>query len=337
MATVQLSDLVVPEVYAGYMDIDSPEITAFYDSGVIAQNPMLDEHASGPSNVTTLPFWRDLDSDDEPNISSDNPADKSVPRKIGTGKQIAMVAYLNNSWSAMDLVKELAGDDPVQAILRKTNRYWRRQWQRRLVASAVGIYLDNAANDDGDMVYDISKPDAGAPGDTNKFGGAAAIRTILTMGDQLGEISAMAVHSVVYGKMLEDDLIEFIQPSDGPGQIPTYQGKLVLYDDGMPVEDDGNDNVIYTSIFYGNAVFGFGRGMPKVPVAVTRDETAGDGAGQEILHERHTWLLHPTGFAFDPQVPAKLSASLAELRSAAAWDRVVERKNVPMAFLRTNG
>ena len=64
---------------------------------------------------------------------------------------------------------------------------------------------------------------------------------------------------------------------------------------------------------------------------------SGNGAGEDVLHERRTWLLHPTGFAFDPQAVAGQSATLTELEQAAAWTRVIERKNVPMAFLRTNG
>ena len=311
MSTTTLSDVIVPEVYQGYMTINTPELTAFWGSGIVSRSPMLDAAARGPSNIVQVPFWKDLDATKEPNISTDNPANKSVPNKIEAGKQVGMNAYLNQSWSAMSLVKELAGSDPMGAIVGATNRYWSRQWQRRLISSCVGIFSCNVADNDGDMVYDISKADAGIPGDANKFGGQAFVRSLVTMGDALGAIQAIAVHSTIYGRMLENDQIEFVVPSGGTTRIPTYKDKIVIVDDGMPVEVDANDNTIFTSILY--------------------------GAGEDVLHERRTWLLHPTGFAFDPQAVAGQSATLTELEQAAAWTRVIERKNVPMAFLRTNG
>ena len=61
-----------------------------------------------------------------------------------------------------------------------------------------------------------------------------------------------------------------------------------------------------------------------------------DGAGVEELWTRKTWLLHPLGFQHTG-TPSKASFSLTELKAAAQWDRVVERKNVPFAALVTNG
>lgn len=343
MSTTRLGDVIVPEVYQGYMTLDGTELTRFFDSGIIVNNEVLNSRAAGPSQETNLPFWNDLDPDDTPDLSNDNPADKSTPTKLTSGKQMAQTAYLHKSWSTMSLVQHLAGSDPMQAILGMTNTYWARQFQRRLVSSCRGIYADNAANDDGDMAYDIAAP-SGTPGDSNKIGGTAAIRAEMTLGDAVGGIGAMAVHSTVFGRMRELDLIDFVQPSAESGLIaatpmgnPMYQGKQLIVDDGMPVEVDGNDNTIYTSIMFGAGAFGYGNGSPDVPVAVARDETSGNGAGQDVLHERRHLLVHPFGFAFDVEAVGGQSASLTELATAGAWNRVVDRKLVPMAFLRTNG
>jgi hypothetical protein len=335
MATTRLSDVIVPEIYQNYMNIQSPELVAFWQSGIVAENPLLTSLASGASGVVQIPFWKDLDSNAEPNLGSDDPSQKSTPGKIGTGKQIGLVAYLNNSWSTMDLTGQLAGSDPMMAISEATNRYWGRQFQRRLIAACLGIYYDNVASNAGDMVYDITAP--GAPGDANKFGGVAAIRTMTTLGDQMGGVSAIAMHSVVYGRALEQNLIQFIQPSELSPIIPTYQGKVVLLDDGMPVETVGS-NQVYTTILYGPGVFAYGNGAPLVPVETFRDPSSGNGAGQDTLFERRTFLLHPFGFAADASVVVSDGGpSLAELRGAGLWSRVVDRKNVAMAFLRTNG
>lgn len=337
----RLSDVIVPEVYQGYMSLEGTEVTRFFEGGIVVQNEVLDERARGASQETNLPFWNDLDADDEPNLSNDNPADKASPSKITAGKQMAQTAYLHKSWSAMNLVKQLAGSDPVQAILRLTNTYWARQFQRRLVASCVGIHADNVANDDSDMVYDITT--GGAPGDANKIGGVAAIRAEMTMGDAVGSIVAMGVHSTVFGRMRELDLIDWVMPSADTGLIaatpmgnPMYQGRQVLVDDGMPVELDGS-NLEYTTVMYGSGIFGYGAGAPDVPVEVDRDPSSGNGGGQDVLHERRHILLHPYGFAFNTEVVTGQSASIDELKLGTAWNRVVHRKLVPMAFLKTNG
>ena len=41
MATVRLSDVVVPAVYETYQSVDSPEKTAFFESGVAVTDAML--------------------------------------------------------------------------------------------------------------------------------------------------------------------------------------------------------------------------------------------------------------------------------------------------------
>jgi len=53
------------------------------------------------------------------------------------------------------------------------------------------------------------------------------------------------------------------------------------------------------------------------------------------LWERNTWLLHPLGFQ-QTGTPAAVSFTQAELALAAQWDRVLDRKLVPMAYLITN-
>lgn len=61
--------------------------------------------------------------------------------------------------------------------------------------------------------------------------------------------------------------------------------------------------------------------------------SAGKGSGQQILHSRVNLAIHPAGFAWVEGTIAGDSPTIAELSAAAHWDRVVERKAVPLAFL----
>jgi len=334
MAEVRLSDVIIPEVYESYQVQNSVEKTAIFESGIITTNPLLNKTANSGGNLVNIPFWRDL-ANDEPNVGTDNPTDLAVPNKILTGEQIARVGYLNQAWSAMDLVSELAGSDPMQRIVSRTSAYWNRYFQKRLTSSAYGILLDNVANNGGDMTYSIASESIAGQSAATKFSRSAFIDAVMTAGDAFSNVGAIAVHSTVYKTMLNNNDIDYIQDSEGNLTIPTYLGHRVIVDDGSTVVAGATDGQKYVSILFGAGAFGYGSGSPRVPVAVERSELGGRGSGVETLIERKTWILHPNGYAIK-STPAGLSHTNTELANAAAWERVVERKAVPLAFLVTN-
>lgn len=336
MATTRLSDVIVPEVYETYSTENSPEKTAFFQSGVAVRNPMLDQKANSGGDQLNVPFWKDLDASVEPNLSSDDPGATATPQKITSGRQIAQMAYLNQAYSNADLAGEIAGSSPNQQVRDRFGQYWMRQWQRRVIASLDGIMADNIANDSSDMVNDIAIEDGNAATAANLFSRQAFTGAAFTLGDSFEDIQAIGVHWVVYKRMVDNDDIDFIPDSQGQLTIPTFMGRRVIVDDGMSVVAGGTSGFKYTTVLYGAGAIGYGEGMASVPVEVEREALQGNGGGIETIVERKSWLVHPFGFAVQT-APAADSYSLAELRSAATWNRVVERKNVPLAFLVTNG
>jgi hypothetical protein len=158
-----------------------------------------------------------------------------------------------------------------------------------------------------------------------------------TLGDAFNTLSAIAVHSVVYKRMVDNDDIDFIRDSQGTVIMATYMGHRVIVDDSMPVVAGGISGYVYTSILFGAGAVGYGEGNPRVPVEVYRAPSGGNGGGIEQLWERRTYLLHPFGFKWTETTVTGNSPSLANLALAANWDRVVVRKNIPVAFIKTNG
>ena len=73
MATVQLSDIIDVTVFQDLPAVNSPEKTAFFESGIVTRNSLLDSLANQDGKVQELPFWKDLDSSVEVNYSTDNP------------------------------------------------------------------------------------------------------------------------------------------------------------------------------------------------------------------------------------------------------------------------
>lgn len=339
MATVRLTDAIIPEVYTSYTAVDTPELTAFYSSGVIVRNELLDEKANSGGLTVHIPFWNDIDPNDEPSYSTDDPAVSTTPDKIGSGQMIARTAQMNKSFQAADLVSELAGSNPMQRIRNRFGTYWVRQWQRRLIAVTVGVAAANVANDSSDMVVNIAIEDGNAATSANVFSRAAFVNAAFTLGDHVDSIRAIAVHSMVYKRMTDNDDIEFIPDSSGQLTIPTYMGRPVIVDDGMSVVAGTTSGFKYTSVLFGAAAVGYGVGSPMVPMETDRDILAGNGGGIETIIERKTWLIHPAGHRWNEPVSLTggQSPNLADLKVAARWTRVVPRKNLSLAFLITNG
>jgi hypothetical protein len=338
-----LNEIINTIVYQDLPSLDSPEKTALYESGIVVQNPLLNTIANAPGFTCDLPYWRDLNEATAPNISNATVAAVAVPDLIDQGHQTARKALLNQGWSVMDLASEVAmgAGTAMERIKNRVDKYWSRQWQRRIIASANGVLAGNVLNDASDMVMNVAGAtnadvNANTVFSRNNFTSAA-----FTMGDAVDGIGLIAVHSVVYKRMIDNGDIIMIRPQDGSLDVPTYLGKRVIVDDSMPVTPaagplPGDAAPRYTSILFGSGAFGYGEGTPDVPVEVERSARTGNGAGQETLWVRKTWLLHPFGFQVGV-APAGVSYTLAELALAASWTRVVVRKHVPLAFLVTNG
>lgn len=56
MASVRLSDIINVTVFRDLPTVASPELTAFWQAGIVASNGLLNELANGPGKTAELPF-----------------------------------------------------------------------------------------------------------------------------------------------------------------------------------------------------------------------------------------------------------------------------------------
>lgn len=340
MAQVQISDVVVPEIFGPYVQQLTEEKSRIIQSGVAARDSQLDSLLDGGGITFNTPSWKDLDSDDatgSDNVSTDDPGTTSTPMKTGTSQEISVRLSRNGSWSTMDLAQALAGSDPMESIASRVAAWWVRRSQRMFVSTINGVYADNAAAPTGgdthtlnDMTVDISGG-AYSPGVTD-FSAEAFIDAATTMGDSAEDIVAVFVHSIVYARMQKNNLIDFIPDARGEINIPTFLGREVIVDDGMPAAAN-----VYESWLFGTGTCRLGMGSPRVPVEVDRAPAAGNGGGQETLYSRLEWMLHPIGHAFIADVSGTPGGPTnSVLGTATSWRRVFpERKMIKMARLIT--
>jgi hypothetical protein len=336
MAETRLSDIIEPSVFNPYVMEQTKEISALFDSEIIAAHPDISKHAKMGGKFINVPFWNDLSST-ESNVGTDDPASDSTPLALDAGKDVSAQHFRNQSWSAMDLSAAIAGDDPMKRVGDAVARYWARDYQRTLISSLSGVIADNVANDSGDMVVDVATDDAGAIVDAELISASAIIDSAQTMGDAKNDLVAIAMHSAVHSRLQKLNLIQFTEDSEGNIRFPTYLGYRVIVDDGCPAVS-GTNRITYTSYLFGRGALAWGEGQPKTPHEVDRKPESGDGEGQETLFSRNHFVLHPRGISFNDQASlAATSPSNTELALAANWDRVLERKQVRLAALKTNG
>lgn len=345
MAITTIGDIVTGNepVILSYMTEEPVEKTAFFQSGILTPSQYAAEIARGPSNIANIPYWKAIDTSIEPNYSNDVFQDIATPRNVQTGDMMARVAYLNEGFGQADLTVELTSQNPLQSVANRLDNFWQRQAQRRLLATALGLYNDNVAATDAfhtqdDMVIDVSA--------TLGFDAGAFIDATQTMGDALmgsnGEtLGAIAMHSFVYAQARKQQLIDFVRDADNNTMFATYQGYRVVVDDSMTVVGTGADRK-FISIIFGQGAIGYGEGSPTVPLEYDRSPERGNGGGVEVLWTRKTWLLHPLGYSFTSAVitgngseTIARSASWQDLANASNWNRVMERKHIPIAFLVT--
>lgn len=340
MPNVTLADVWIPAVFASYQIKDSVERSAFMESGVATTNGLFNTLADGPGRITTMPFWNDLDAAVEPNYSNDVYTDIADPLGLGTGEMLARIVDLNEGWGASDLVSMLNGTDPLKLIAGRVDAFYVRQFQRRVIATAIGIYNDNVAGNASDMVFDVSAA-AMTVTAANRIGADSIIGSMMTLGDGLNKVGVIAMHSVVYSTLLKGNLIDFTADSEGKSTISNYLGKRVVVDDGMPIVGGNGTTVAfkYLTILFAPGAFGYGRGTPRVPSEYERHAARGNGGGFETLWTRRRWVLHPLGYTFTSTTITGpgLSPTWANLQLATNWTRVFDRKTVGMSFLVVNG
>jgi hypothetical protein len=308
-----ISDVIVPQVFNPYVIQRTAELSAFYQSGIIARNPELDRLASSGGKLVNMPFWEDLTGPDE--VLSDQTA--LTVGKITAGQDVAALLARGRAWSVNDLAKALSGDDPMAAIGDLVAAYWARRFQAILIKTLDGIF----GHDDTEMntnQHDISSNPAAK--DDDVISAKTAVDAIYKLGDNADKLTGFAMHSATVAKLAKDDLIEYIKPSEGAAEVPYFLGKRVVVDDGLPVSSG-----VYTTYIFGAGAFGWGEGGAPVPTETARDALSGD----DILVNRRHFILHPRGVAFqnDPSIvgPTPSNDDLADYRN---WKRVYESKNV---------
>ena len=328
MAATLLSDVIVPDVWVPYMIEQTAEKSALYQSGIIATDPQLTEALQGGGTLVNVPFFKDLQGDDQ--VRQSNTA--LDVNNITTGKDIARLHGRAQAWGAEDLAAELSGADPMMAIGDRVADYWARRWQKLLISSLEGVFADNVADDSSDLVLDVSEGDVDTDGAV-ELSAEYILDGKQLLGDAKEKLTAIAMHSAVHTNLQKQDLIDYIPDSQADVGWGTFLGHTVIVDDGVPVEDAATSGSLYTTYLFGEGAVAYGEGNVKNPVETDRDSLS----DQDILINRRNFVLHPRGIKWTETTVSNDFPTNTEVEDPDNWDRVYEKKNIRMAKIITDG
>jgi len=310
--TTRIADVIVPEVFNPYVIQRTMELSAIFQSGIAQRTQEFDRLASQAAKTVNMPFWGDLTGEDE--VLSDNGA--LTPGKIQASQDEAVILRRGRAWGANDLAANLAGDDPMRAIADLVAAYWARRYQAALISTLQGVFASPSM---AELVHDIS----GQTGDAAVISAKTTVDAAQKLGDAKSQLTAIVMHSATEAALAKQDLIEYVKPSTGSIEVPTFLGKRVIVDDGVPFDSATGT---YTTYLFGPGAIAYGEGNPVgfVPTETDRDTLA----GEDYLINRRTFILHPRGVRFTSAQVAGVSPTNNELATAANWNRVYEPKAI---------
>ena len=183
-------------------------------------------------------------------------------------------------------------------------------------------------------VYDIS----GKAGDEAMVG-ASTLNAAMQQacGDNKSIFKLVIMHSAVATNLENLRLLKYLTYTDADGiqrdlSIGTWNGRLVLIDDGMPTEevaaDSGKGTAAYTK--YTTYVLGEGSIVlddigDAVPYEMSRDPKT--NGGQDTLYVRDGFICGVQGLSFEKPASITASATNADLSTGANWSVINDGTN----------
>lgn len=227
-------------------------------------------------------------------------------KKVKTYTQGRIVVGRADSWVETDFTYDLTGKDFLEQIAHQLGEYWDGVDQDTIISELKGIFsmtgTENLKFVNG-HTYDISEN----IDETGKFG-AATLNTAVQMatGDNKGKVSLVFMHSAVATNVENLRLLAYLKYTDKDNiqrnlALGSINGKIVLVDDRMPVEEvaasGGNAAYTkYTTYVLGEGAFEYTNCGVKMPYEIDRDPKT--NGGQNLLYGRQRKIFAPYGISW---------------------------------------
>lgn len=322
-----IAKIPVPVIWGAIEEKYNASTNPFRAAGVVKSDPLFQQRAAGEGSRTTVQSWNALPYVPA-NISNDDPTMHSTPLKLSTRTWDAVRTHRNVSFSEMDLVVDLMGQDPLGNIAERVGaQYMPQDETARMFAILDGLVAADKANGSQIVLTDTA----------NVFNIQMLIAGLQKLGDAKASIKALGVSSATHALLASQNVAGYVSGNAGSLAgadigFGSFAGLTLIVDDRFEDKVVSTKNVarLYG---LGTDLFHVGRAPAKTPVEVERDASAGNGGGQSTVYFRWQDIIHPVGYSFTGTVASNGGATEAELRTANKWTRVSDKKNIPLVVI----
>lgn len=246
--------------------------------------------------------------DGSTNITT-NERDTYFQTKIAIGRA--------NAWGEDDFASDVTGTN-FMAEAQEVKDYWDGVKQGLVLSMLKGIFgMADASNDNFASKHTYEVEGNLSADDCNKASQKA-------LGDKKANLKVMVMHSAVSTNLEGLQLINFLKYTDKDGierdlTIGQYNGKLVIVDDEMPVEVEGEgDEAVtkYTTYMFSEGFFEFEEVGVKTPSELARNAT--ERGGHTDLVSRVRYVIVPQYISYKSKTA--VSPTNAQLETGSNWE-----------------
>lgn len=228
------------------------------------------------------------------------------------------------AWTEKDFVSDISGDD-YTAGAAEVSEYFDDIDQDIIISTLKGVFSMSDA--EGKRFVEEHTLDISAEATDNMFD-VTTLNTAMqkALGDQKGKFSLAIMHSAVATNLENKKLIAYLKYTDAQGverdlSLYTLNGRIILVDDTMPVEDvekSGETEAYkkYTTYVLGEGAIEYTNCGVKVPSEMDRAPLK--NGGETTLISRQRKVFAPYGISW--KTSSIVSPTEAQLESGANWE-----------------
>lgn len=237
-----------------------------------------------------------------------------------TFEQGVVVVGRAKAWVEKDFSYDITGgQDFMDNVAKQVADYWQDIDQDTLLAILRGVFAMTRTK--GAEFVKKHTYEVDGPMEATTLNSATA----QACGDHKKKFSMIFMHSVVSTNLENLNLLTALKYTDKEGvtrdlTLYTWNGKLVIVDDGMPTEQAEDGSTVYTSYVLGEGTINYEDIGAKVPYEMARDPKT--NGGQDTLYTRQRKVFAPFGLSYEKAKQASLSPTDDELADGTNWDLV---------------
>ncbi len=275
-----------------------PTSLVLLESGVVVNDPEIESQIANGGNYYTIPFYKDLEGDEQPydgetNITTDY---------TDSGKQSGVVLGQMKSFGNKVFVRDFTTADPMANIIARIGKYWAKIDQKTVINVLKGIFGITGNTEWSKHTTNIATKTT-TVAETNKIGLTTLRDTaVKALGENADVLSFAIMHSDVANTLSNLQVLKFFTYQSGgmsyDVRVARSGNMLVLVSDQVPVESSSTatGEKEYTTYLCGAGAILTAPAPVEKPSDFVYDAKLAGGTEELITRRRKTY--HPNGFTF---------------------------------------